>query len=157
MIAPTLDELIRKHGTAESAAKALIREISTAYFHLGGLLVKLRKDKAHIAAGYPKSKRSFAAYSEDRFDLKMSTTDLLMRICRVLSEAGIGAEDLNNTNYTRIRLIVMLPPNVLREEKDHWLLLARTLSAAKFDQRVRDRLSQLDPQKKAGRDPNHDV
>ena len=66
-----------------------------------------------------------------------------MRIYRVLNEAGIGAEGLHNTNSSRMRLIVMLPPNVLREEKDHWLLLARTLSAAKLDEKVRERLSQL--------------
>ena len=151
--APTLDDLIRKHGTAESAAKALIAEIGTTYFYLGGLLTRLRREKTHIDAGYPRSKRSFAPYAEDRFDLKMSTTDLLMRIFRVLNEAGIGAQDLSGTNYTRMRLIVMLPPAILGAEKDHWLLLARTLSAAKLDQRVRDRLSQLDPQNKAGRKP----
>ena len=153
MIAPTLDDLITKHGTAESAAKAHIAEISTSYFYLGGLLARLRTDLAHIAAGYPRSKRSFATYAEDRFDLKKSTTDLLMRIYRVLNEAGIGLQDLHGTNYTRMRLIIMLPPVVLSAEKAHWLSLARKLSAEKLDEKVRERLSGLEPQKKAGRRP----
>ena len=153
MIIPTLDDLIRRHGTAEKAAKALLDEITTSYFLLGALLTYLRNDKAHIVAGYRNSNRGIAAYAEDKLNLKMSTSDLLMRIYRVLNEAGIGAKDLSGTNYTRMRLIVMFPPNVLREEKDHWLSLARTLSAAKLDEKIRERLSQLDPQKKAGRKP----
>ena len=83
MIVSTLNELIEKHGTAEKAAKALLAEIGTAYFNLGGLLLKLREDKVHIDAGYLNLKRSFSEYAEDRFGLKLSTIDLLMRICRV--------------------------------------------------------------------------
>jgi len=151
MIAFELNKLIQQYGSVENAALALIEQIGTSYFYLGGLLVRLHQDNAHSAGGYPESKRGFSAYVLELFDLKTSTSDLLMRIYRVLGEAGIGAEELHKTNYTGMRLIVMLPPNVLREEKSHWLDLARTLSATKLDAKVREKLSTLNLGRKAGR------
>jgi len=146
-----LDKLIQQHGSAEAAAKALIERIGVSYFILGALLARLREDVVHVDRGYPNTLKGFSAYAEERFSLKPSTSQLLMRIYRILLQAGIETHELSGTCYTRMRLLIMLPVETLRLEKTYWLSLARDLSSAKLDVKVREKLSTLNPGRKAGR------
>ena len=151
MIAFDLNKLIQHYGSAEAAAKALIEQIGVSYFILGALSCRLKEDVVHVDCGYPNTLKGFSAYAEERFSLKPSTSQLLMRIYRILLQAGIETHELSGTCYSRMRLLVMLPVSVLRSEKNSWLDLARDLSSAKLDVKVREKLSTLNPGRKAGR------